>query len=216
MGEGIMGSENAKRDLATEQEAFNAEKKGLNWRMLDAEDKLIKEQKLHAELQKEWTSACERSNWDLKAARDEVIRVKGEKDAESREVQHLSSIAKEKEAQAVEAQKSHAEALARVAELQRIVDGQQNQNKALELLSQELGGDCKWLLTRGMPLLADRLVASEEWAKYMFELGGAAYNNGRKNGYAEGKTFVKEDCAANYAAKCHEFGFLEFGMVKAI
>ncbi|KAF5753390.1 hypothetical protein HanRHA438_Chr17g0790271 [Helianthus annuus] len=51
----------------------------------------------------------------------------------------------------------------------------------------------------------------------MFELGGAAYNSGRKDGYAEGKAFVKEgtsdekfelfkeDCAANYATKHHEF-----------
>ncbi|KAJ0805027.1 hypothetical protein HanPI659440_Chr02g0044951 [Helianthus annuus] len=96
------------------------------------------------------------------------------------------------------------------------------------MLSEDLGGDCKWQLTRDMPLLMDRLVASEELAKYMFELRGAAYNSGRKDCYAEGKAFTqegtedekfelfKEECAANCALKHHEFGFLEFGIVKAI
>ncbi|MFS8029698.1 hypothetical protein Hanom_Chr17g01525351 [Helianthus anomalus] len=79
------------------------------WRSMD---KLVKEQKLHVERQKEWTSACERSKCDPEAACDEVVKVKGERDAESREVQCLSALAKEKEIQAIEAQKSHAEALA--------------------------------------------------------------------------------------------------------
>ncbi|KAJ0807537.1 hypothetical protein HanOQP8_Chr00c021g0701511 [Helianthus annuus] len=95
------------------------------------------------------------------------------------------------------------------------------------MLSQDLGGDCKWQLTRDMPLLVDRLVASEELEKFMFELRGAAYNSGRKDCYAEGKAFTqegtkdekfelfKEDCAANYVVKRHEFGFLVFGIVKA-
>ncbi|KAM0059953.1 hypothetical protein Hdeb2414_s0005g00186991 [Helianthus debilis subsp. tardiflorus] len=51
----------------------------------------------------------------------------------------------------------------------------------------------------------------------MFELGGAAYNSGCKDGYEEGKAFIKEgtsdekcelfkeDCVANYATKHHEF-----------
>ncbi|KAM0010076.1 hypothetical protein Hdeb2414_s0081g00780431 [Helianthus debilis subsp. tardiflorus] len=111
MGEDIMDFENQKREFAAERDTFNSEKKGLNWRVLDAEDKLMKERALHAERQKEWTSACERSNRDLKAARDDVVKVKGERDAESREVEHLSALVKEKETQVVETQKSHAEAL---------------------------------------------------------------------------------------------------------
>ncbi|MFS8035013.1 hypothetical protein Hanom_Chr17g01587991 [Helianthus anomalus] len=214
MGEDIMDFENAKREFAAKQDTFNSVKKGLNWRVLDAEDKLVKERTLHTERQKEWTLACERSNHDLKAARDEVVKVKGERDAESRDVERLSALVKKKETQVVETQKSHVEALARIAELER--------------LSKELGNDCKWLLTRGVPLLADRLVGSEELAKYMIELGGAAYYSGRKDGYAEGKAFANagthdekfelfmEDCAANYATKRHEFGFLEFGIMKDI
>ncbi|MFS7890176.1 hypothetical protein Hanom_Chr00s000007g01615691 [Helianthus anomalus] len=68
--------------------------------------------------------------------------------------------------------KNHKEALARIAELEKTVEKQQTQSKTLELLSQDLGDDCKWLLTHGVPLIAGRLVKSEELAKYMFELGG--------------------------------------------
>ncbi|MFS7967958.1 hypothetical protein Hanom_Chr09g00791931 [Helianthus anomalus] len=141
------------------------------------------------ELKQEWTVACVRFNRDLKAVRDEVINVTGERDAESREVQRLSTMFKEKEAQTIEAQKSHAEALA---------------------------------------CLANRLMASEELAKYMFELGGAAYNSGRKDCYAEGKVFAIEGnqkIALNYSKKIvlvimlskHKaFGFLKFSILKAI
>ncbi|MFS7947848.1 hypothetical protein Hanom_Chr06g00553001 [Helianthus anomalus] len=64
------------------------------------------------------------------------------------------------------------------------------QNKALEILAEDLGGDCKWLLAHGIPLIADRLVKSDELAKYRFELGGAAYDGGRKDGYGDGKASV--------------------------
>ncbi|KAM0070417.1 hypothetical protein Hdeb2414_s0001g00012871 [Helianthus debilis subsp. tardiflorus] len=62
----------------------------------------------------------------------------------------------------------------------------------------------------------------------MFEIGGAAYDSGRKDGYAESKAGAKEgirddrfelfkqDCAANYATKRREFEFIEFGILKAI
>ncbi|KAJ0920275.1 hypothetical protein HanRHA438_Chr05g0239501 [Helianthus annuus] len=83
MGEDIMEFENARHELATERDAFNAEKKGLNWQVLDAEDKLAKEQKLNSERQEQWTAACDRSNRDLKAAWDKVVKVRGERDAES-------------------------------------------------------------------------------------------------------------------------------------
>ncbi|KAJ0776133.1 hypothetical protein HanLR1_Chr02g0042121 [Helianthus annuus] len=61
----------------------------------------------------------------------------------------------------------------------------------------------------------------------MFELGQAAYNSGRKCGYAEGKAAVinkekdyhfelyKEDCDGAYAAKRKEFSTLEFVVVRA-
>ncbi|KAF5817971.1 hypothetical protein HanXRQr2_Chr02g0059321 [Helianthus annuus] len=62
----------------------------------------------------------------------------------------------------------------------------------------------------------------------MFELGGAAYNSGRKDGYAKGKTFVlegkpdndfelfEEYCNGHYRSKRKEFGLLEFRLSKAI
>ncbi|KAJ0546678.1 hypothetical protein HanIR_Chr08g0363601 [Helianthus annuus] len=62
----------------------------------------------------------------------------------------------------------------------------------------------------------------------MFELGGAAYNSGCKDGYGEGRAaaatnekdyhfdLYKEDCTAAYAAKRREYEFLEFYIVKAV
>ncbi|KAM0008963.1 hypothetical protein Hdeb2414_s0100g00793211 [Helianthus debilis subsp. tardiflorus] len=62
----------------------------------------------------------------------------------------------------------------------------------------------------------------------MFELGQAAYNSGWKEGYSEGRAAVasgekhyhfelfKEDCSGKYAAKLHEYEFVEFGVVKAV
>ncbi|KAJ0785904.1 hypothetical protein HanOQP8_Chr02g0048721 [Helianthus annuus] len=58
-------------------------------------------------------------------------------------------------------------------------------------------------------------MASEELAKY--KLGGVAYDNGQKDGYAEGKAFALEkkpnndfelleaDCASHYRDKHNEF-----------
>ncbi|KAJ0837548.1 hypothetical protein HanRHA438_Chr16g0779401 [Helianthus annuus] len=75
--------------------------------------------------------------------------------------------------------------------------------------------------------LADRIVNSPELATYMYELGRAGYNNGRKYGYSEGRAAVvnndkdyhfelyKEDCEGHYAAKRKEFASLEFAVVKA-
>ncbi|MFS7938067.1 hypothetical protein Hanom_Chr05g00435141 [Helianthus anomalus] len=62
----------------------------------------------------------------------------------------------------------------------------------------------------------------------MFELGAAAYNSRRKEGYADGRAaaasyekeyhfeLYKEDCTTAYAAKHREYEFLKFGIVKAV
>ncbi|KAJ0780472.1 hypothetical protein HanPI659440_Chr06g0238141 [Helianthus annuus] len=62
----------------------------------------------------------------------------------------------------------------------------------------------------------------------MFELRGAAYDSGRKDGYGKGRAaaidnekdyhfkLYKVDCTANYTAKRQKYEFLEFGIVKAI
>ncbi|KAJ0694157.1 hypothetical protein HanPI659440_Chr15g0605621 [Helianthus annuus] len=167
MGEDTMEFEAAKRDFAAEREAFNAEKKGLLWRVVVAE-----------------------------------------KTAES---------------------------------------------KASEILAEEINADCKWLLARGVPLvcslviplfsyvssyvvcflvgslqIANRTVKSDELAKYMFELGEAAFDSGRKEGYGEGRAaamanekvyhfeLYKMDCSAHYTAKRQEYEFLEFAIVRVV
>ncbi|KAM0004392.1 hypothetical protein Hdeb2414_s0006g00211821 [Helianthus debilis subsp. tardiflorus] len=75
--------------------------------------------------------------------------------------------------------------------------------------------------------MADRIVRSEELATYMYELGEAAYDHGRKDGYAEGRSsteakealksfdLYKTDCSARYAEKQQEFESLDFAIVKA-
>ncbi|MFS7953643.1 hypothetical protein Hanom_Chr07g00621071 [Helianthus anomalus] len=155
MGE-IMEFENAKKSFVA-----------------DAEEKLSQEKELNANRQRDSTAACERSNRELKAARDEVVKVEAEK---AKEVQYPE-----------EEQGSGA----RIAELVKIVAEQQAQNKTLDLLAQDLGNDCMWLLTRGVPLIVDHFMRSKELAKYMLDLGGAAYDSGRKNGYAEGSSSRK-------------------------
>ncbi|KAL9994827.1 hypothetical protein Hdeb2414_s0016g00487561 [Helianthus debilis subsp. tardiflorus] len=71
-------------------------------------------------------------------------------------------------------------------------------------------------------------MRSEDLATYMYELGEAAYDNGRKDGYAEGRSaaeakealknfdLYKTDCASRYAEKRQGFEFLEFAIVKAV
>ncbi|KAJ0550522.1 hypothetical protein HanHA300_Chr07g0246421 [Helianthus annuus] len=92
-----------------------------------------------------------------------------------------------------------------------------------------MSADYKWLLTRAVPLISERIAKSDAFfAKYMFDLGQAAYNSGRKDGYGEGRAaamnnekdyhfeLFKEDCTGKYAAKRHDYEFVEFGIVKAV
>ncbi|KAJ0789427.1 hypothetical protein HanPI659440_Chr05g0203441 [Helianthus annuus] len=62
----------------------------------------------------------------------------------------------------------------------------------------------------------------------MYELGETAYDNGRKDGYGEGRSaaeakealkdfdLYKTDCVARYAEKRQEYEFLEFAIVKVV
>ncbi|MFS8032675.1 hypothetical protein Hanom_Chr17g01560501 [Helianthus anomalus] len=102
------------------------------------------------------------------------------------------------------------------------------ESKAAEILAEEVTADCKWLLVRVVPLISERFAKSDELAKYMFELGQAAYNSGRKDDYGEGRAAVannekdyhfelyKQDCTTAYTAKRQKYEFIEFGMVKAV
>ncbi|MFS7939164.1 hypothetical protein Hanom_Chr05g00448521 [Helianthus anomalus] len=53
MGEYTLEFEAAKKAFAEEKEKYNADKKGLAWRVADAEDKLAKEKQFNANKQKE-------------------------------------------------------------------------------------------------------------------------------------------------------------------
>ncbi|MFS7904089.1 hypothetical protein Hanom_Chr01g00031841 [Helianthus anomalus] len=147
--------EAAKKAFAEKREKFNAEKKGLSWRVADAEEKLVKEKQFNAN----------------KLMEQEYIQ--------------------------------------RIAE-------------------QEAAADCKWLLARALPLISERIAKSDELAKYMFELGQAAYNSGRKDGYGEGRAtavnnekdyhfeLYKQDCIVVYTTKRQEYEFIEFGVIKLL
>ncbi|KAJ0790368.1 hypothetical protein HanPI659440_Chr05g0214671 [Helianthus annuus] len=199
MGEETLQFENEKKAFAEEKEKFNAEKKGLLWRVSDAEQKLAQEKQANSQKQKDWEAACERTNKELQAQRDAIACVTSEK----REEEYLQ----------------------RIAKLEKFGEGKVVECKASELLSEELSADCKWLLSR---VISERIVKSHELTNYMFELGQAAYDSGRKEGYSEGRAatasgekdyrfeLFKEDCSGKYAAKCREYEFVEFAIVKAV
>ncbi|KAF5795178.1 hypothetical protein HanRHA438_Chr08g0348081 [Helianthus annuus] len=131
MGEDTLEFEAAKREFAEEREAFNAEKKGLLWKVADGEDKLAKEKQYNSDSQKEWESAYERSNRELKAACDEVIRLKGEKTKLSDEHEHVVAMY----------QKRENEFTQRIAKLEKIVAEKTAESKASEILAEEVSAD---------------------------------------------------------------------------
>ncbi|MFS7976078.1 hypothetical protein Hanom_Chr10g00888221 [Helianthus anomalus] len=74
---GIADFEGEKKEFAAAREKFNAEEKGLHWRVTDVEDKLAKEKKLNVDHQQEWIVACAKSNRELKSDRAEALKWKG-------------------------------------------------------------------------------------------------------------------------------------------
>ncbi|KAM0072059.1 hypothetical protein Hdeb2414_s0001g00032211 [Helianthus debilis subsp. tardiflorus] len=79
MGEDKLEFENTKKAFAEERENFNSEKKGLSWRVSNAEEKLAKEKQFNTKKQKEWEIACERTDKELQAQREAIIRLSREK-----------------------------------------------------------------------------------------------------------------------------------------
>ncbi|MFS8025045.1 hypothetical protein Hanom_Chr16g01470371 [Helianthus anomalus] len=156
----------------------------------------------NANKQKEWEIACEQTNREMQTQREAIERASY--------------------------QKRESEYLQRITKLQQLVTERSTEVWASEIIVEEANADSKWLLARGVPLIADRIVKSEELAKYMFELGEAAYDNGRKDGFGEGRSaaeakealenfdLYKTDCAARYAEKRQEYEFLEFAIVKVV
>ncbi|KAJ0770539.1 hypothetical protein HanPI659440_Chr07g0258761 [Helianthus annuus] len=193
-------------------------KKGLLWRVADAEDKLAKEKQFNTNKQKEWEIACEWTNREMQNARDQIVQLRGDKAKLSDEAEQERALHQKKERKYIEC----------IGKLEKFAAEKVAESKASEILVEETAADCKWLLARAVPQISERIVKSEELAKYMFELGQAAYNSGRKDGYGEGRAaalsnekdyhfeLYKEDCTAAYTAKRREYEFIEFGIVKAV
>ncbi|KAJ0809875.1 hypothetical protein HanPI659440_Chr01g0020251 [Helianthus annuus] len=164
-----------------------------------------------------WEAACERTNKELQSQRDAIVRLTGEK----------SKISDKAEQERVAHQKREQEYIQRIAKLKKFAAEKVAENKASEILVEEITADCKWLLAHAVPLISERIAGSEELAKYMYNLGEVAYAHGRKEGYAEGRAaaeakeplnsfdLYKTDCAARYAEKRQELESLEFTIVKA-
>ncbi|KAJ0888776.1 hypothetical protein HanRHA438_Chr09g0405791 [Helianthus annuus] len=232
MGEETLEFEESKKLFVEEKEKFNAEKKGLQWRVSDAEQKLEEQKQLNAQKQKDWEAACERTNAEMQSQRDAIVRLSGEKTKLAEEANQARLAAEKKEKEYVDRiDKLEVLAQQKATECetaQRLLAEKTAECQASEVLAKEASADSKWLLSRGVPLaLADRILHSTELATYMFELGRAAYNSGRKFGYAEGKNAVinkekdyhfdlyKEDCEGAFTAKRKEFSTLEFAVVRA-
>ncbi|MFS7980070.1 hypothetical protein Hanom_Chr10g00935041 [Helianthus anomalus] len=114
-------------------------------------------------------------------------------------------------------QKREREYAEHIAKLEKFIEEKIAENKVSEILVEEVTADCRWLLTRAVPLIVERIAGSEELAKYMYELGEVVRALGRKEGYAEGRAaaeskeplknseLFKTDCFARYAENRQEF-----------
>ncbi|MFS7936331.1 hypothetical protein Hanom_Chr05g00414321 [Helianthus anomalus] len=96
----------------------------------------------------------------MQVARDQIVKLKGEK----------TQISNEQEQERAMYQKRENEYIQHIAKLEKIASEKVAESKASEILAEELAADCKWLLARAVPLISERIVKSEELAKYMFEL----------------------------------------------
>ncbi|MFS7918811.1 hypothetical protein Hanom_Chr03g00205531 [Helianthus anomalus] len=154
--------------------------------------------------------ACERTNKELQTQRDAIVRLSGEK----------RNINDEAEQERVVHQKREQEYIQRIAKLEKFAEEKVAEVKTSEILAEEVAADCRWLLARAVPRISERITGSEELAKYMYELGEAAYDHGRKDGYVEGRAaaeakeplknfeLYKTDCVARYAEKRQESNLL--------
>ncbi|KAM0021349.1 hypothetical protein Hdeb2414_s0024g00649941 [Helianthus debilis subsp. tardiflorus] len=121
----------AKKELADEREKFNAEKKGLLWRVSDAEDKLAKEKQFNANKQKEWETTCERTNREMQTTHDQIVKLKGEK----------TQISNKAEQERASHQKRENEYIQRIAKLEQIIDEKSVESRASEIITEEANAD---------------------------------------------------------------------------
>ncbi|KAF5785820.1 hypothetical protein HanXRQr2_Chr10g0433221 [Helianthus annuus] len=124
----------------------------------------------------------------MQSQREAIVRLSGEK-KELAEEAHKACLASEKK------EKEYVDRIDKLELLvkQKVSECEANEKLLAEKTSEcaasdglvgEISADCRWLLSRA---LADRIVNSPELATYMYELGQAGYNSGRKYGYSEGK-----------------------------
>ncbi|MFS7939163.1 hypothetical protein Hanom_Chr05g00448511 [Helianthus anomalus] len=154
----------------------------------------------------------------MQTQRDTIVRLSGEK----------TRISEEADQERAAHQKREHEYIQRIAKLEKFAAENVAESKASEILAEEVAADCKWLLTHAVPLISERIAKSDELAKYMFELGQAAYSSRRKDGYGEGRAaaasnekdyhfeLYKQDCTAAYTAKRQEYELIKFGIVKVV
>ncbi|KAM0056820.1 hypothetical protein Hdeb2414_s0006g00222991 [Helianthus debilis subsp. tardiflorus] len=128
-----------------------------------AEEKLSKEKQLNCNKQKEWETACERTNRELQTQRDTIVRLSLEN----------TKISEEAEQERAAHQKREQEYIQRIAKLENFAAEKFAESKASEIVAEEVTADCKGLLARAVPLL-----------------GQAAYNSRCKDGYGEGRATV--------------------------
>ncbi|KAJ0791810.1 hypothetical protein HanOQP8_Chr01g0010141 [Helianthus annuus] len=157
MGEETLEFEEAKKSFSEEREKFNAEKKGLQWRIAEAEQKLQEQRRLNEQKQKDWESACVRTNSEMQSQLEAIVRLSGEKKALADEANQARLAAEKKEKEYV-ARIDKLELLAqeKAAECeaaQRLLDERTAECRASELLAEEASADTKWLLSRGVPLV---------------------------------------------------------------
>ncbi|KAM0050226.1 hypothetical protein Hdeb2414_s0008g00295171 [Helianthus debilis subsp. tardiflorus] len=102
MGEETAEFEDERRAFAEENEKFNAEKKGLQWRVSDAEQKLEQEKQVNVRKQKDWESACECTNAEMQSQREAIVRLSGEKKEIAEEAQQARVAFEKKEKEYVD------------------------------------------------------------------------------------------------------------------
>ncbi|KAM0072465.1 hypothetical protein Hdeb2414_s0001g00036771 [Helianthus debilis subsp. tardiflorus] len=191
MGEETVEFENGKRALAEEREKFNAKRKGLQWRLADAEQKLEEQKQVNVQKQKDWKAACERTNAEMQSQREAIVR-----------------LSNEKKELADEANKARLAAGERASELL----AEEASADCKWLLSRDLADRIL-----NSPELATYMfelgqAGYNSSRKFSYSEGKAAVVNKEKDYHFE---LYKEDCDGKYVAKRKEFASLEFAVVKA-
>ncbi|MFS7922950.1 hypothetical protein Hanom_Chr03g00255091 [Helianthus anomalus] len=127
-GEETLEFEKEKKAFAEEKEKFNAEKKGLLWRVSDPERKLAQKNRLTPRSRRIGRLLV---NAPTRSCRHNVKRLFGYLVKNAREEEYLQ----------------------RIAKLKKFVDEKVSECKASELLAEEVSADCRWLLSRSVPLV---------------------------------------------------------------